>query len=227
MNGDSSNTSGSDVPNLSFLPRGLFSRLLTQLKETVRQFQRVVDGEAQPVALDFMLKSGSDCISDDRMAEIVRRIVATVERGTEQGNIVFSVEEPEDHTKAWQQIDPVTKLPVGQYKVWDNEQQKWVSPTADATAQPRVRYGKMYSAPGQSTVNFSFQDLETENYQVTLTPTTFYNGSYGIAPSVLPNGFGALITAKSNAQLTVFFSGIPSLGGNGVTWDVKVEEILD
>lgn len=52
------------------------------------------------VSLDFIQKAFGDCIPDDRMAEVVRRLVAVVPDNIEQ-DIVRSEEAPTDKSKFW------------------------------------------------------------------------------------------------------------------------------
>lgn len=52
------------------------------------------------VSLDFLKKALGDCIPDDRMAEIVKRLVAVIPDNVE-ADIVRSEEAPSDKSKLW------------------------------------------------------------------------------------------------------------------------------
>lgn len=58
------------------------------------------------VSLDYIKKGLGDCIPDDRMAEVVKRLVAVIPDNVEQ-DIVRSEEAPSDKSKFWYQ--PSTK----------------------------------------------------------------------------------------------------------------------
>lgn len=230
MSSASANTSGAEVTSLGQLPKDMYGPLLDYLKGLVAQLQPVVDGEADMIAADFMEKSGTDCIGNERMSEICRRLVLTLSKGIE-GNIIFSATEPDDHTKAWQPIDPLTKIPTGQYKVWDSEEGEngaWVVPDTSGDATPYVPplefFGRVVAPPGASTQSLSFPDMKTTNYFVHVTPTSLNAGAYLPFPATFANNFG--VVNKANSQVTLQFSSIPNLGTTpspiGVTFEVWI-----
>lgn len=228
MNGSSSNTSGAEVVSIGEIPRNVLPYLIDKVLDLATELKSLQAGDADLVALDFVLKSGSDRIPDAQMAEISRRLIATLARGIE-GNTIFSATEPADHTKAWQKIDPVTSIPVGQYRIWDDPSNQWVIPSGlDPTTvyvPPQEFFGSIYVAPGSSTVSIDIGNFETENYFVGVTPTSLYQGAYQ-ASVAFPNTYGWNISGRTNSQVSFYFSGIPNLGTSeapiGLTFEVWV-----
>lgn len=176
---------------------------------------------ASVISLHFANAAGADKIADDIMAEVARRLIATLEAG-DQGNVVFSPTEPADKTKAWWQTDPVTGIPIGQPKTWSEAQGAWVAISAAVSAYvpPAKRNGTLVSATGASTLNFNFEDIQTTDYRVTLTPTTYDGAGFDVAPATIPTTMQAIVISKSNTQVTVSFTGIPT---EGLTWEIDVE----
>lgn len=229
MSATSSNTSGVNIPSIGSVPARVIPGLINYLQGIVTSLRAVADGDSNPIAADFMEQAGSDNVPDEVMREICRRLVLVVERGNES-KLVQSVEAPTDHTKAWQPIDPLTSIPIGQYKIWSDTSNAWVVATPgdeNVYTPPKERFVRAVAAPGSSTVNVTFADMLTTDYHVTLTPSTWQpGGSYTFAADTLPDGFGWMITNKSNTQVTIAFYGQPNLGTDedplGLTWEVWI-----
>lgn len=222
MNGGNSNTSGSKVANIFFLPQTLLARFVEFLGGTITYLTDVINGNQQPASVDFSEKNPVDKLPDSTMEEIARRLIVTVESQT-PGNVLFQPTEPADHTKAWWQTDPITGLPVGVLKIWDEDSGAWVA--ADVNQQgfvPRRRNGLLVAPAGISTQNFSFQDIGTLNYRIILTPTlSDGSGGWGAPPGSFPANFGFFIANKTNTIVTVAFYGIPT---GGLRWEIDIEE---
>ena len=176
---------------------------------------------ANVAMIGFAPKGDNDVLSDVVVAETARRLIVTIEN-TEQGDIVRSATAPEDKTKVWIQIDPVTGVPIGQYKTWDEASKSWKSAATVAPyVPPKTRTGSIESPIGQSTVNFEFEDIGTNNYQVSLAPTTFRDGSWAAPPASFPTTFGWVISYKAATVVTVAFFGVPA---GGITWEIDLTE---
>lgn len=76
------------------------------------------------VSFDYTTKGGSDCISDANMAEIVRRIQGFV-TSDETGDVVFSVNAPNDTRKLWIEISSTGAI-IGTIKRYDTSTGSWV-----------------------------------------------------------------------------------------------------
>lgn len=224
MNQPNSNTSGTKVANVGFWPRGLIQYLSTQLGVLVQTFKRVLTGELQICSVDFVSKSGSDLLPDPVMEEVARRIIVTLEAAA-QGNVIFSVTPPDDKSKVWWQLDPTTLVPIGSPKLWNDTTQTWdpITATGQTYVPPRRRHGRIVAPAGNSTVNFDFADLGTDDYAATLTPTTYLNGAWGTAPSSFPTHFGWTVINKTGNQMAVSFYGTPT---GGLTFEIDLEERL-
>lgn len=228
MNGGNSSTFGTDVPSLATLPAAAYPLIVTALQQVLKGYQSVAAGDSSPILLDFSEMAGSDQVPDEVMSEIARRIIATVETPADTSNILFQASAPDDHTKAWQQIDPVTNLPVGQYKIWDNTSQAWLTPTQISNpiyVPPQERFTRIVPPPGNSSQVVTFADMLTVNYTVQITPTTYNAGSYAAAPSSI-SGFGAILSNKDTADITINFYGIPNIGTSldpvGLSYDIWI-----
>lgn len=222
MNGSSSNTNGKDVGNVGFWQRGFLGKTVDFLNATAATLTRVLTGSLTVAAVDFSPTAGTDGIADSVMDEIARRLIVTLEAQTD-GNVVFSVDPPDDKSKVWWQIDPVTSVPIGQPKLWNADEAAWV-PISDSNqpyVPPLTRTGSLFAPEGNSTSNLDFSDIGTTDYQVTLTPTTFSNGSWGVAPTTFPTHFGWIVANKATNQITVSFYGTPA---GGITFEVDILE---
>jgi hypothetical protein len=215
MNGQNANTSGAQVANIGFLRAGILDRFVTFLENLKNQLTKVVNGEADLAEVDYSVKGGSDKISDETMAEISRRLVITLEAKA-QGNVVFSATPPTDHSKVWWQVDPVTGIPIGSPKVYNSTTQTWetVQPASNAYVPPRRRWVTVLAAEGQSQHTVNFATMDTTDYTVIVTPTTFISGTWQPAPDTFPTHFGYVITNKGEAELTLNFFGTPEGGSN-------------
>lgn len=221
MNGNNSNTSGSKVANIGWLPRTLLASFVNFLGGTVTFLTDVVNGTRQPGTVDYSEKNPTDNIPDSRMEEIARRLIVTVESQT-PGNVQFQPTAPEDHTKAWWQTDTVTGLPTGVLKVWNDDEGAWIAADVNQLGfVARRRKGFLVATAGISTQNFSFADIGTLDYKVTLTPTLFDGTSWASPPGSFPANFGFFIANKTNTLLSVSFYGIPV---GGLRWEVDIEE---
>lgn len=76
------------------------------------------------VAFDYNLKKASDCISDDNMAEITRRLQGFV-TSDETGDVVFSQDPPNDVNKIWIEISNTGAI-IGTVKRYDTATGQWV-----------------------------------------------------------------------------------------------------
>ncbi len=172
-------------------------------------------------SVDYAKKGANDCILDEVMEELVRRLIVTLEVLGE-GNVVFSPEPPDDKSKVWWQTDATTNIPIGQPKVWNDETQQWIpAVTSDVFIPPRRRFGRVFAPPGATSQNFSFEDIGTEDYFSTITPTTFDGTTWGAAPGTFPTHFGWCVTGKTTNTLTLSFFGTPS---PGIWFEVDIEE---
>lgn len=222
MNGQNANTSGAAVANIGFLRAGLLDRFVTFLGNLKNQLSKVINEEADLAEVDYAVKGGSDKISDETMAEISRRLVVTLEAKA-QGNVVFSATPPNDHSKVWWQVDPVTGIPIGSPKVFNSTTQTWenVQPSSGAYVAPRRRWTKFFAEAGQSQHTVAFATMETTDYTVIVTPTTFIEGTWQPAPGTFPSHFGFIVTNKGEAELTLNVFGTPT---DGATFEVDVIE---
>jgi hypothetical protein len=76
------------------------------------------------VALDYIKQAGSDCITDKNMAEIARRLVGFVS-SDETGDVIFSVDPPNDTKKIWIEISNTGAI-IGTIKRYDSATGQWV-----------------------------------------------------------------------------------------------------
>lgn len=226
MNGTASNTDGSQVASIGSWPLNLQRRFLLEAGALVEQIQAIVDGTALPATVDFSLKAGDDVVSDRVMAELARRLVVTFESAN-QTNIVQQPTEPSDHTKLWIQTDPITGVPIGGLKKWDEGTQSWVDSSgssANYSAPERRRIYKQVAA-GASTINIDFADIKTDKYYVSFVFTTEQpNGTWAPPPASYPTAFGYFVTNKTSTQITLAFYGVPV---GGLTVDGWIEEITN
>lgn len=226
MNGSNSNTSGANVPNVGYWPSAILPSVVTLLGGIINSLKGLETGQQIPGTVDFAAMAASDKITDAVMSEIARRIIVTIEK-EQPGNVLFQPTEPNDHTKAWWQTDPVTNLPIaGGLKQWNDTDGKWEKVDTNTGAvyvPPKRRTGLMTSPAGNSTQNLSFADIGTSDYQVVLTPTTFSTSSqtWQPAPSSFPNPFGFVVVNKTSNVISVAFFGIPT---GGITWEVDVQD---
>lgn len=225
MNGSNSNTSGSNVANIGFWPKAILPRIVNLLGGVIDSLKGIQTAEQLSASVDFSEFAGSDKLSDSVMEEIARRLVVTIEKA-QPGNVLFQPAEPEDHTKAWWQTDPLTGLPVGRLKQWNATSGSWVvvdTAAGDVYVPPKRRNGLMASPAGNSTQNLPFADIATTDYTVTLTPTTFSGASntWAPPPATFPNPFGFVVVNKTSNSVSIAFFGIPT---GGITWEVDVQD---
>lgn len=222
--GSNSNTSGASVGNIGFLPRAVFERVVDFLTGILGDMRKVISGDATLGTVDFAQKGGTDAISDSVMEEIARRLVVTIESKTD-GNVVFSTEPPEDKSKVWWQTDPTTGIPIGSPKTWNSALGQWVEITAPGAQAPvaKKRTGTLYFPAGNGSQNFNFSDIETVDYEVNVTPTTFLNGVWQPAPGAFPTHFGWTIVNKTNSQVTIAIYGAPV---GGLNFEIDITERL-
>lgn len=224
MTGSNSNTNGSSVGNIGFWPRSILPSIIAKLESSINSLKGLLAGTVLPAAVDFSEKAKDDRIADVTMEEIARRLIVTFEK-TEEGNILYQSQSPEDHTKLWAQTDPVTNFPIGRIKQWDAESGTWVDtdPSSAPFVAPLKRNGRLISPEGASTQNFQFEDIKTDDYRVILTPTTFAPASntWASSPGSLPNSWGFVVTNKTNTMCSVAFFGIPE---DGLTWEIDIED---
>lgn len=225
MNGSNSNTSGANVANVGFWPKAILPALVNLLGGVINSLKGIQTAEQLPASVDFAALSGSDKLSDAVMEEIARRLVVTIEKA-QPGNVLFQPTAPDDHTKAWWQTDPLTGLPIGRLKQWSAATGTWAvvdTAATDVYVPPKRRNGLMASPAGNSTQNLPFEDIGTDDYTVTLTPTT-YSGSSRTwlpAPTTFPNPFGFVVVNKTSNLVSIAFFGIPT---GGITWEVDVQD---
>lgn len=224
MNGSNSNTSGANVANVGFWPKAVLPAVVNLLGGIVASLKGLQAGQQLPASVDFSSFEGSDKLTDGVMEEIARRLVVTIEK-EQAGNVLFQPLAPDDHTKAWWQTDPITNLPVGRLQQWDTTQAKWVpvDTSANVYVPPKRRNGLMFSPAGASTQNLPFEDIGTDDYRITLTPTTFSGTSntWLPAPVTFPSPFGFVVSNKTSNLVSIAFFGIPT---GGITWEVDVED---
>lgn len=220
--GSNSNTSGANVLNLGYLPSAIFKRVVDLLTGILGDAKKVLSGQATLGVVDFSAKAGSDAVSDAVMEEIARRLIVTIETKTD-GNVVFSSQPPEDKSKVWWQTDPTTGIPIGSPKTWNGS--AWVEITNPAVTAPvaKKRTGSLYFPAGAGSQNFNFDDIETVDYEVNVTPTTFLNGVWQPAPGTFPTHFGWTIINKTNTQVTIAIYGAPT---GGLNFEIDITERL-
>lgn len=216
------NTSGQDVASLGYWQRPAVERFLATSLSNADMAKRVLSGELDMIAFDFAPGNDKSKVPDDIAAELAMRLIGTVERAA-NGNLVFSTTPPDDKTKVWFQIDPTTSIPIGSAKTWNETAKAWLPITQSGSPYipPQRRSGMIYAQAGASTANFDFPDMGTSDYIVTLTPTTFLNGSWGVAPNAFPTHFGWTVVNKANDQISVGFYGTPT---GGLNFEVDLEE---
>jgi hypothetical protein len=221
-NDSNANTSGSSVANVGYLPQGLLEKLSAAAGIVWKNLVKVVKGEATLATVDYAVKSGSDLLPDLTMDEIARRLIVTLELKA-QGNVVFAPTPPDDHSKVWWQIDPVTGIPLGSPKVFNSTSGMWedVQTVASAYVPPQRRALTAFADAGQSQATLNFETLRTTNYAISITATTFINGSWQAAPSSYPTHTGVVVTNRGEAELTVNFYGTPT---GGLMYEIDITE---
>lgn len=178
---------------------------------------------ANVAAVDFTPQAGSDLVSNKVMEEVARRLNVTFEQAV-SSDFIISATAPEDLTKIWFQIDPITNVLIGQAKIWDADAEEWVSPaTQDVPYAPPQKYRTtFFSAAGASTSNVTLAGITTTDYDVTLTPTTqTVPGTWLPAPVTFPSHFGFVIIGRTETTLQVAVYGAPT---GGIQWEVLIEE---
>jgi hypothetical protein len=218
------NTSGTNVAQLRNLTKAQWQELADEFGALSAQAEAVANGAAVPLTLDFVLKSASDRLPDETMREIIRRLVVTLEIF---GNnpIVLSTVAPQDITKVWWPADPVTNTPIGVPKTWDAATQAWIpiiEPSTPSVVFPKTRFTAAFADSGESDVTFSFKDIGTSDFFVSLTPLFYSNGDW-----TTPAGFthyGWALTNKSTNFFTAHFFGVPT---GGMTFEAKIEEKIE
>lgn len=222
MNGQNTNTSGTAVANVDTLPKGVLEKVYQTLGTVVKNLAKVIKGESTLASNDFAVRGGSDRISDSDMAEIARRLIITLEL-KEAGNVVFSANPPGDKSKVWWQVDGITGIPTGSPKVWNSTTQTWenVQTVASAYVPPQKRSVTVLADAGQSQHTVNFPTIQTTDYSVQITPTTFIGGNWLPAPGAFATHFGFIVTNKGEAECTISFFGTPTGGAN---FEVDIEE---
>lgn len=218
MSAASSNTSGTKVANVGFWPKGLLQNLAAGIKKVSDTFKRVLSGELDVLAVDFIAQSGTEKIPNDLREEIARFLVVTLEKATE-GNVVFATTPPEDKSKVWWQIDPATSIPIGSPKLWNATTGAWEPINTNGTVYvpPLQRKSLVIALSGNSTITTDFTDIGTVDYRVTLTPTI---RTGGVAPAVFPNAFGWCVLAKTTSSIVISFYAVPT---EGLEFELDVE----
>jgi len=135
-------------------------------------------------------KRSGDCIDDNTMREIARRIIVQIDASLSSSvnslSYVRSVEPPSDTSLIWQQISPDTGASVGSTQTYDDTTGQWVSNSAsldDIPPQytaPQCRSGRVCLVAGTHTIPFS-SDMNDANYTPIITPTSFDGTTYGPA----------------------------------------------
>lgn len=218
----SQQTDGTQIANIGFLQRGLLEKFSAFLGTLASNITKVLNGEAVLALVDVTSKSGSDKIADSIMEEIARRLVVSFEQKT-NGNVVFSATPPDDHSKVWSQIDPVTGIPIGYPKVWNSDTASWVAvvPSESSYVPPKTRHGVVFAEAGQSQQTLEFETIQTTDYKVTITPTTKVGGSWQPADDTFPTHFGWEVINKAETEITISFYGTPA---GGLTFEIDIEE---
>lgn len=221
-NGANANTSGSSVANVGWWPKGMIQKIAGAAHLAWKQLVKVAKGEAEIATVDYAVKGGSDLLPNVTMEEIARRLIVTIELKA-QGNVVFSDTPPEDKSKVWWQIDPISGIPLGSPQVWNSTTDSWepVQTVASAYVPPKRRSTTAFADEGQSQATVQFESIGTKNYMVTITPTTLINGSWQPAPLTYPTHSGWVIVNKAESELTINFFGTPE---NGLTFEIDIEE---
>lgn len=176
------------------------------------EFRPVPDGQKQYV-------------SNQARAEIIRDLIVAFEK-LEEGDVIFSPEAPTDKSKAWWPTDPVTGIPIGQPKRWDEEENNWVDIADPGTSQyepPVERVKTEEIEEGSSLVTYEFEDMGTDQYRVSLTPYFKVDGVW-VTPAASMNNFAFAIAGKTNTTLQVQFYGVPSTGLMVEAWLRAPEE---
>lgn len=213
MNGGQTNTSGTQVANLGFWPKGFLPKLVALLSGVLTAVKNVVSGSAALAAVDYSASSGSDVLPDVTMEEVARRLIVTVEQ-PQQGIVQFQPTPPDDHTKPWWPTDPVSGALLGQPKVWNETLGKWI-PITDVLVPyvpPLRRRIHERVLGGNVTSTFTFADVGTVDYVVNLAISMEQDdGSYG-TPVLITSPFIWEILDRQSTAVTIFFRAGPSTG---------------
>lgn len=216
-----SNTNGSNVASVGYWPSGILPRIVEILGGTIKSLKGIISGDVTASAVDYAPKGGSDKVADVVMDEISRRLIVTYEKPN-PGNIAYQPEAPDDHSKLWVQTDVQTGIPVGGIQRWSETSGKWVpaDPAASAYTPPLQRSGFLAVTAGNSTNVFSFENIKTTDYRVTLTPTTYLGGAWNAAPANFPDGYAVVVTNKTSNELTIAVFDAPT---GGLAYEIDVQ----
>lgn len=172
---------------------------------------------AQVVTFEYAKFSGSDKIPDVVLAELVRRLIGSVDT-SELGNNAFQPLPPDDKTKVWWETDPITGIPVGNAKVWDEATESWVD-SATKTAPysaPMQRIVEVDCIVGDNTKTVTFDDMGRDDYFVSLEVNTKVAG---VSIAVVDNkDMGISISGKQATQLTLNVFNVPTGGMHIRVW---------
>lgn len=161
-------------------------------------------------------------VSQPARDEILRDFQISWERKTADSDIWSGTTEPTDKTKIWWPKDPVSGTRIGQPKYYDTATGTWVALGTDSgAAQARKRAnGEKAVVAGASIVSISFDGIASDNYKVTITPSTKQeDGTYGPSPANM-NNFGWCIVAMATGQFQVQLFAVPT-GGLTLLWEVE------
>lgn len=165
-------------------------------------------------------KTGSDCISDERMAEIARRLQITIPV-QKDSDIWSGAEPPEDKSLLWWPLDPTNGTRIGDVpKKWDAATGMWID-TGKTTPTTKIetRFGRdTVAADATKVVTFAAMPGE---YFVTITITSRIGTTFS-APAANMDNFDWEITNQAADTFSITFFAVPA-GGVGFDW--KVEQI--
>lgn len=178
---------------------------------------------ATQAKLRFTPMADTDQLSPLVVDELSRRGYVVIDV-TAESNVLIQPTEPDDKTKIWWPSD-INGVPQGQPRIYDTQTGAWVPINSGDTpyTAPQQRNGSVLVAAGSSTQTFGpFADIGTTSYQIILTPTLYWDGTWHTPPGSFPANFGYFIANQSSTLFTCQFYGIPT---GGLAWQWQATAI--
>jgi hypothetical protein len=163
------------------------------------------------------------------LREELKRIIEVSFQGREDNDIVSTLTPPVDLTKIWWPINPTTGARQGNPQIWSYSTSEWVDFGTNGVPvfKYRQRRNGRYQLPaGDGTAIVQFDSVETDKYQIRLTPVFFVDGTFAAVPNKTDLGdFFIGVSAMSHNQFSLAYYDAPKTGLACISVDWEVVTI--
>lgn len=171
----------------------------------------------------FSAKKPGDCISDETLKELRRRMTVTVDFSTIVLSTVFSPTPPSNTNVVWQPTDPSTGAPVGGTKIWNPTTNEWVLqnniPEPDVDERIVRRGNFRITADGLFSLVFG-EAMPSTDYFIRWYFSIFDGTGFTLTVPPANDAIHWYLTAKGTGSFTGHFLKIPT-GGIMFHWEVE------